>query len=308
MSNINDFVRPTSNTSRRDINKILEMIHDLVAAEPEDEGAQERIAHAAHLKIRTTTVTSGGATRVGSNFRDKENFSRRRKPPTVVNSYPLIHTSNNFSGVTFPVSDTKFGARVDWDGVGYITVGDDVILNITDKLTIAFWTRLVGFTGTARHIIMKGSSAPVPYLVRTFNSGNTLHFKFRVNGVDEIFSITYTPDVWTHWVVAWDNTSNLMEVWKDKVSQGTNATSGNLDTNALILGIAARNDGTQILANLDRLAHLTVLNAKVNQAWVDKHFDGLLDTSDGNDEIMTIDFCANEDPTPDELTDFCKSS
>lgn len=308
-SNIQNFVRTTANTNRKDINKILEALQDLFAAPIEDEAAHERIAKRKHVKRLTESHTDGAPTQIITNTpRDKENFDFVRKKPVTVKSYPLIHTSNNFGGVTFPVKDTKHAGRIDFDGTGYITVANQTRLNITDKLSVAFWARFVGFTGSSRRVFSKGDGAPNPWLARALPSANSIFFRLLVNSTNEDITVTFTPNVWTHWVVAWDNVSNSMEVWKDKISQGTNTTSGNLNTNALNLGIGSRANGTDRLANTDRLAHLTILNNKVSQTWIDNHFDGLQDTSDGNDEILTIPFIGSEGPKPNATSGLCRST
>lgn len=305
MSNINDFVRPTSTTDRRDINKILELIHDLVAAPVEDEGAQERITHASHLKTRTTTVTTGGATRIGSNFRDRENFVLRRKPPTVVKSYPLIHTSLGSGAFTFPGKDTKFGARCDTDGNRRIRITDQSILNPTTAFACAFWI-FPQFGGALDHSIIDKA---VQYRVIIDKTTNTLRCIIKIGGVlEEVDFILPTTATWYHVTFMWDNTSNLLELYVDGVQRDTEITSGNADTTTNNLAIFATDDGSNPAPANTRLALLSLLNKKVSSVWITNHFNGLLDTSDGNDEILTINFVGDENPTPDELTNFCKSS
>ena len=78
-SNINDYVRPTDKSSRRDINKILSLIHDLVAQEPESEGLQQRICLTPHVKRMTNTVTFRSITVSNTNDREIQNCGFRQK-------------------------------------------------------------------------------------------------------------------------------------------------------------------------------------------------------------------------------------
>jgi len=310
MSNINDFVRPTSNIDRRDINKILELIHDLVAASPEDEGAQERITHASHLKTRTTTVTFGGATRLGSTFRDKETFANRRKPPTSITSYPLIHTSNNFSGITFPSLDTKFGGRIEWDGTGYITVADQARLKPTNKITLIGWFYLIKNTTLQELVKIQNTNPAYEIRIRTDDS---IRFRVRVGAINhniDILTGSWTANAWNHLTLTWSGSpDNRFRVYLNKVQQGADiTTSGALTYSGTDgLGIAAQPNGGNLLANLSRMSLLSILNTEYTQTNIDNHFDGLLDTSDGNDEILSLNFIGDENPTPDETSGLCKS-
>jgi len=213
-SNIVDFVRVAGDRNRKDINAILAKLQDLTAAEPEDAALQERIILSDGTRLKSTTVTSGTPDETIANNRDKDGvniFQRETKP--IVNSYPLIHTSNSFSGITFPANNTKFGGRIEFDGTGWMTIANNSLLNITDKLSIAFWANLIAFTGSARRIMKKGDGGGVPYHILINTSANTINFTLMVNGVVEsITSGVYTPGVWTHYVLAWDNVSNEMEL------------------------------------------------------------------------------------------------
>jgi len=121
-SNINDYVRPTDKSSRRDINKILSLIHDLVAQEPESEGLQQRICFTPHVKLRTSTVTFGSTDVSNTDDRDVENFVFRKKIPPEVIVYDLVHTTTGT--LTFSVDSTKLGAGATFDGSSYVTITD----------------------------------------------------------------------------------------------------------------------------------------------------------------------------------------
>ena len=93
---------------------------------------------------------------------------------------------------------------------------------------------------------------------------------------------------------------------KSGVTGGSSSLTGSM-LNAVNLGICAEPDGGATLDSGTQLALLSIMDIEVNQAWVDKHFTGLLDTSDGNDEITTINFVGTELPTPNATSGFCQS-
>tara|TARA_R110000737_G_scaffold80623_1_gene112835 strand:- start:18 stop:800 length:783 start_codon:yes stop_codon:yes gene_type:complete len=121
-SNLNDYVRPTDKSSRRDINKILSLIHDLVAQEPESEGLQQRICFTPHVTRKSNTVTFGTTTVSNTDDREIENFMFRKKIPLQVITYDIIHTTTG--SLTYSTSGTKFGGGATFDGSSYVTITD----------------------------------------------------------------------------------------------------------------------------------------------------------------------------------------
>lgn len=119
-SNLNDYVRPTDKSSRRDINKILSLIHDLVAQEPESEGLQQRICFTPHVKLKSNTVTFGTTTVANTDDREMENFMFRKKIPSQVITYDIIHTTTGT--LTFSTSGTKLGGGATFDGSSFVTI------------------------------------------------------------------------------------------------------------------------------------------------------------------------------------------
>lgn len=119
-SNINDYVRPTDKSSRRDINKILSLIHDLVAQEPESEGLQQRIAFTPHVKRRTSTVTFGSTTVANTDDRDIQNFVFTKRVPPEMSVYDLIHTTTGT--LTFTGDATKLGGGATFNGSSFVTI------------------------------------------------------------------------------------------------------------------------------------------------------------------------------------------
>jgi len=128
-SNINDYVRPTDKSSRRDINKILSLIHDLTAPPPESEGLQQRICFTPHVKLRTSTVTFGSTTVSNTDDRTIQNFMFRKIIPAEVITYDLVHTTTG--SLTFTGNATKLGGGATFDGSSYVTITDHAELSPT---------------------------------------------------------------------------------------------------------------------------------------------------------------------------------
>ena len=135
-SNINDYVRPTDKSSRRDINKILSLIHDLVAQEPESEGLQQRICFTPHVKLRTSTVIFGSTDVSNTDDRTIQNFMFRKKIPSEVITYDIIHTTTG--SLTFTGNATKLGGGATFDGSSYVTITDHAELSPTE-ISLGGW-------------------------------------------------------------------------------------------------------------------------------------------------------------------------
>lgn len=301
--NLNDFVRPTSSVNRRDINKILEIIHDLVGAAPEDEGAQERIMQTPHLKKRTTTVTFGGANLLDTDVKDRGAFVWRRQISTTVDSYSLIHTTVG-SGLDFSyptINASHFGAFCETDGTTYITIDDDVTLNPTNDIAIALTLNLPAMS--ANVILVKNNQYQLD-----ISGSNTIRWRIW-DGAAWSNSITfvYTPGIKFRLVAIYEQTVGS-SLFVDEVSQGTSATfTGALSVTTNKLGILADAVGGSKLANTSRIFRLSMLNKVVTSGWRTDYKDGLLDTSGTNTEITTIPFVGNEDPEPEATSGQCKS-
>lgn len=135
-SNLNDYVRPTDKSSRRDINKILSLIHDLVAQEPESEGLQQRICFTPHVKLRTSTVTFGSTDVSNTDDRDIQNFVFRKKVPPEVITYDIIHTTTGT--LTFTGDATKLGGGATFNGSSFVTITNHAELSPTE-ISLGGW-------------------------------------------------------------------------------------------------------------------------------------------------------------------------
>ncbi len=159
MSNINDYIKPSDyGAVRKDINRILALIHDITAQEPEDEGLQERITIGSAVKLRTSNVTVGGATLAPTNVKDREVFIFRKRIPTQVYAYDLTHTTTGT--LTFSSSDTKFGGAGTFDGSSYITIDDHVRFDVED-ISLGGWFYLPATDSgdtNSQNIMNKGTS------------------------------------------------------------------------------------------------------------------------------------------------------
>ena len=158
MSYLNDYIKPTDyGAVRKDINRILSLIHDITAQEPEDEGLQERICISSNVKLRTTSVVFGAANLLGLNYRDKESFVFRKNIPYPVYTYDLTHSTTGT--LTYSSNDTKYGGGATFDGSSYITITDHARMD-TSYVSLGGWFYLpateVG--DLSQNLIGKGTS------------------------------------------------------------------------------------------------------------------------------------------------------
>jgi hypothetical protein len=159
MSYLNDFIKPSDyGAVRKDINRILSLIHDITAQEPEDEGLQERICISSNVKLRTTSVVFGAANLLGLNYKDRFSSIFRKVIPTTVYTYDLTHTTTG--SLTFTSNDTKFGGAGTFDGSSYITITDHDRMD-TSNVSLGGWFYLPATDASdvsAQNLMGKGSS------------------------------------------------------------------------------------------------------------------------------------------------------
>jgi len=257
MSYINDYIIPTDfGTVRKDINRILSMIHDLVAQEPEDEGLQERIMVTPHVKKRTTSVTFGAATETNTDVRDRfSSYWTRLKSgldPVHALSYATTGT------ISFDTAGSKHGAGGETDGASYITITDHADLEPSSSLSFGgFFYLLATDSGdiVSQDIVDKGvyslkidpHATAANQLRATVNIGgqtgnlttesssnltteaavnleiDNLSLDFQVTG-------TYTASAWNHIWVTWDGTD--LKLYIEKVEADTITATGTLNSNS----------------------------------------------------------------------------
>lgn len=213
----------------------------------------------------------------------------KKKIPETVASYSLIHTNNGTPA--YAEAGHKFGGHAKFDGSNYITIADNTILNQTDKITLIGFTYLPA-NDAASHIIFTKDAATAQYAVfAAALAGNEMIFRTNSTGQNDI-QFTYTPNTWFHFAMTFKNTpENRMRLYIDAVKQGVDlTTSGNLVTTTTAVSIGATDTGSFPLLSGSRLSWLSVLHAELTQQSITDHFNGLVNTSDGNDEITTIPF------------------
>ena len=159
MSYLNDFIKPSDyGAVRKDINRILSLIHDITAQEPEDEGLQERICISSNVKLRTTSVVFGAANLLGLTYRDKEAFVYRKVIPDSVYTYDLTHTTTGT--LTFSTDATKYGGAGTFDGSSFITITDHARMD-TSYVSLGGWFYLPATDAgdvSAQNLMGKGTS------------------------------------------------------------------------------------------------------------------------------------------------------
>ncbi len=260
------------------------------------------------VRLRNNNSTS----RIGQDIRkvhtrNRTNYTMRRKIGGTARLYPLVHTTLGAGSFTFPRPDKKYGGRCDTPGTKYITVDNHARLNRTDKISAELWLYLPATAGGDgdRVVFGKGnSSRPYELLVLAHaTQPNTLRAQIRTD-TPATFSIdyVYTPNTWLHVAISWKGSpDNRLKLFINKVQQGaTITTTGALTTNTGKLGIWGSPDGNNLLKANTRMAQMSLLWKEIDTTHINNHYDGLLDTSGATtDEILTIGYFTDEQPTPD---------
>jgi len=247
MSYLNDYIKPTDyGAVRKDINRILSLIHDITAQEPEDEGLQERICISSNVKLRTTSVVFGAANLLGLTPRDRLISAFRKSIPSSVYTYDLSHATTGT--LTYSNSSTKFGGGATFDGSSYITITDHARMD-TDYVSLGGWFYLPATDSgdtDSQNLVGKGNEfslsvdphATAPNQLRAVSRDpETTQFETEAGvGIttedSTILEATYntgayvvgtfTPDAWNH-VVMTRGSVNI-KLYINNVLVGTNAT------------------------------------------------------------------------------------
>lgn len=247
MSYLNDYIKPTDfGAVRKDINRILSLIHDITAQEPEDEGLQERICISSNVKLRTTSVVFGAANLLGLTPRDRVISAFRKSIPLSVYTYNLTHATTGT--LTYSNSSTKFGGGATFDGSSYVTITDHARMD-TDYVSLGGWFYLPATDSgdtDSQNLVGKGNEfslsvdphATAPNQLRAVSRDpETTQFETEAGvGIttedSTILEATYntgasvvgtfTPDAWNH-VVMTRGAVNI-KLYINNVLAGTNAT------------------------------------------------------------------------------------
>ena len=295
MSEVINFLRKT-NAEQATIDKIIQQLHSM---NPEVKGDASKTfkSFAPEVKKRTITSITGQLDRTLELRRRRETSNFNKKIPIPPKSYPLTHTTTGI--FTFTPDAHKYGGNGILDGSTYITVNDQATLDVTDEITIAL--HLKPQTSTGNDLIVSKSGA---YVLRIQNTNQIAWF---VNSKTPV-TYTYTGDIgnWISVIATYKSTSSGQKLYIDNVLQGSDSETGAITTNANDLKIAG--DGTLNLPNNTALSTLTIIHKEVASGWrTDYHSNRLIDTSDGNDEILSIPFTGIEDPKPNATTGICQS-
>jgi hypothetical protein len=324
MSYLNDYIKPTDyGAVRKDINRILSLIHDITAQEPEDEGLQERICISSNVKLRTSNFDIGKQDLQSTDIRNKETFLWSRKKPTSVSTYDLVNTTTG-SGFTYPVSATWDGARVDNDGTTYITINDHTDFDFTDELTIAMKvilpssvdTESVFNTTLFNNAIFNTPSGGFvlcekvnEYRLRVVDT-NTLEFAIYTGGsYSTPLTYSYTPDTAFTIVATYNYTGSGQKLYINGILSDSDSVSGSINNSTGDFCLMATAGGTNIVKSGTSMARFSILNKEVDTTWITNYnTNSRLDTSDGNNEITTIPFTGDDVVNPDAtLSEFVAS-
>jgi hypothetical protein len=218
----------------------------------------------------------------------------RKKIPALVHSNPLVRTVTG--GFTYSEIGHKFGGGVrptTGGGADYIRVTDHADLNPTDKITVAFWGKFTAPIATQYALVKGAIGSQYEMQIRTTNS---IRCRGKTGGVIENYgSLSYTNNVWSSFVYSLDAANQKFNGFVDSVNSlvdvATNGTT--IDTTTNPLGIWTSGTAVENADITQHLAWLFIGHFAADQTWVDNYHAGLIDTSDGNDEILLIPFTDN---------------
>lgn len=292
-SNIVDYIKPSDyGQDRKDINKILALIHDYISQEPEVEGNQARGMFTPHVKLRTTTVTFGSPSLLDTDSKKVEAFIWKRTKPASVYAYDLIHTTTG-TGLSFPVTSTWRGAKVKNDGTSYIIVTDHDNLSPTDKISIALRLNLPASAGGFT-LIEKLNE----YRLRIVDTNKIEWAVYSGGSYKTALSYTYTPSTPFSLVATYKSTSSGQKLYINGTLNSSDSETGALTPTSNNLGIMSNSSGGSISKNNTLMAYLGILHSEVDSTWVTNYENYLYDTAN-NPEILTITFVGSEIVTPD---------
>lgn len=143
---LNNYIRSNVDRDRKDINKILEALHDIYAAPAEDEALKERIILSPHNRKRSQTLAKSG-----SDVSSTKNRTRRSSSYTVLpytSSPPAYPVSNTLNGTLtlLKYPDWKYGSGATFNGTQYIEIPHNTALEVTRTLfSVQFWFKSTTF-------------------------------------------------------------------------------------------------------------------------------------------------------------------
>ena len=316
---LSNYIRRTKGEDREDINRLLGVMSDIFYPEPEEGSVQERIVLSEERRIRTLAVTDAildvTATDTRNRFAGNATLNtgnHRKQIPSAVTSYPLIHTTTgslirdtepDTNDSPLKTTDAKFGAGLSTDGSSYITITDDARLDdITTDLTIAFYYKPKANAGGTELLV----SRDLGWQIFT-TSGDTLNFRVYDGAWKTAVTYDYTADIDTWIAVAgtYKSAASGQKLYVKNVLQDSDSLTGAISTGTAPVKILG--DGTSDPASGTAMAWLTVINEEWTTGKVASHFNGLTDMT-ALEDIFSIDFVGDENPTPAATSPFCVSS
>lgn len=232
MSYLNDYIKPSDfGAVRKDINRILSLIHDITAQEPEDEGLQERITISSNVKLRTSNVTFGSTDVSNTDTLNKETTMFRKSIPSIVSAYDLIHTTTGT--LTFPVDNHKLGGGALFNGSSFITISDNNSLDTTTGLSFGGWFYLpatdIGDV-SFQNILDKGTAYSLTIDPHA-TAANQLRGIVGISGTNYNVTGTFTPNTWNHIWITWGSPNLKLYINNTLTATNTSA-NGTMTVNS----------------------------------------------------------------------------
>ena len=142
---INNYLRSGGSIDRQTLNRILESLQES-NPDVEDDALQEKIAFSAEVRNRITTNEGGVPDGLGTNNRDRDDFTFTLTPG-LQTAYPVTNVTTGT--IQFPKTNLKYGAEGKFDGSAYITIPHNTTISPqTANFGIIFWFKSTEQGGT----------------------------------------------------------------------------------------------------------------------------------------------------------------
>ena len=227
-----------------------------------------------------------------------------RNLPTTVNIFPSVHTQNGT--INMLTDDLKFGGGAAFTSGAYTTLTDNTRFNPTDELTLGGWYKFkqVESGDSFGHIIGKDSQYGLFVLSESFGV-NKVYSQVTIGSVNKQTSpYEFTPDTWIHIMATWKSPN--LKFYVDGVLDDTlGSATGVLDTTSNMFSLGANHAGFIPVKTGTVFGPQVALHKEASAAWILDHYNGILDTSGTNVEIVTYPMVAHVRPMPDASVGRC---
>lgn len=309
-----NFIRRSANFDQDQINKLVQETHE--TTEPiVGDFVERRIVKYGDIREKINTFTTSNPDSTNVETVERGSYFYRKKIDETVKSHPLTYSTTGT--ITFEEgSGGKFGGGGVFDGSSYIIVSGETPLKTENNYTIACWVKTPAAFNTNYLIVYEGETGGDGFGTEQeshlhITSNGTIGIRIEDGSDDlQVESSVLSINTWYHVVAVAKNlgSSPEVELYIDGSSAGTDTAGSAITRSSMDVGLQIGKPATATRLLEGTLSWLTILRNAVNSTWVTNHYNGVLDLSDGNDEILTIPFTASDQPKSDATSGECRST